>query len=279
MSDFEWLSWILDICPGIGEAKAVLELISGKDLITQEDLDAFDIATCAISIIPAVNWLAKIAKHSRAAKNLKKFKHFFALVQFANESNDAVDIWNVMRKFLEENGCDTSNKKLNFDKKTMSTIRGLDLFPIKAGKYIIHSTINYKYVWDIDIPSSNLQLWERHGGLNQQFIFKPSLSGLYTISCVENGKYLDCAYSRKDNGATVWTYEFNDTSAQHWIIRSVNQSKILGLFNQFTCYTQIDHSTTKRCIDLKYSDAKNGQKIWLYGDNGTDAQKWYLEPI
>ena len=39
MGFFDWLSWGLDIVPGIGEAKAILELFTGKDLITQEDLE------------------------------------------------------------------------------------------------------------------------------------------------------------------------------------------------------------------------------------------------
>ena len=32
MGFFDWLSWGLDWCPVIGEAKAVLELFTGKDL-------------------------------------------------------------------------------------------------------------------------------------------------------------------------------------------------------------------------------------------------------
>ena len=58
MASLDWLSYFLDLCPGIGETKAILELISGKDLITQEDLNAFDRATCAISLVPATGWLA-----------------------------------------------------------------------------------------------------------------------------------------------------------------------------------------------------------------------------
>ncbi len=48
---------------------------------------------------------------------------------------------------------------------------------------------------------------------------------------------------------------------------------------KFTCYTEIDYLSTKRCIDLKHSNAKNGTNIWLYEDNGSNAQIWYLEPV
>ena len=273
MGGLDWLSFFLGICPGIGETKAILELIAGKDLITQEDLSAFDRATCAISLIPAAGLLAKASKFAKAAKYEKKFKNFLKFVNLANSANDCLDKFNGIRLALEDSGYDTSNKKLSFSLIAMKAI-----FPVKEGKYIIHSSINYKYVWDVDINSSNLQIWERHGGQNQQFYFKPSLSGIYTIYCVQNGKAVDCAYSSKDNGANTWVYEPNDTSAQHWHIKDLS-SNPYPCPQEISCYTQIDYSETKRCIDLQYSNAKNGTNLWLYKENGTDAQKWLLERV
>ena len=75
MGDLDWLSFFLDICPGIGETKAILELISGKDLITNEDLNAFDRATCAISLVPAAGWLAKLSKFPKLQKMQKNLKN------------------------------------------------------------------------------------------------------------------------------------------------------------------------------------------------------------
>ena len=273
MSDFEQLSWILDICPGIGEAKAVLELISGKDLITQEDLDAFDRATCAISVVPVASWIVKLKKSQKAIKHAAKFTKFFKVVEGFNKANDAVDKFNLIRLLLDESGCNTCSKKLDY------SLLILPLFPVKVGKYIVHSSVNFKYVWDVDLNSSNLQVWERHGGLNQQFIFNPNFLGVYTITCAQNGKAIDCAFSSRENGANVWAYECNDTSAQHWNIHSANQGNIFPFIKRVSIFTQIDYTTKKRCIDLKYSDAKNGTNIWLYEENGTNAQKWYLEHV
>lgn len=272
MDGLDWLSLFLDLCPGIGETKAILELIAGIDLITGEELNSFDRATCAISIIPAAGWLAKIPKSSKAAKSISKFEKFLNLVEKANKTNDVVDKFNLIRLILEDSGYNTCAKKLD----PSLLIRAL--IPVKKGKYIVHSTINDKYVWDIDISSSNLQVQEKHGGLNQQFIFEPDIFGIYKIYCVQNGKALDCAFSSRDNGANVWAYEFNDTSAQHWILHSAGQN-FLPFHFKFTCFTQIDYLTTKRCIDLKYSKAENGSNIWLYENNGTNAQIWYLEPV
>ena len=173
MCGLEWLSLFLDYCPGLGEVKAVLELISGKDLITQEKLNAFDRATCSISIIPVAGWLAKIPKGSKAAKNILKFERFLNLVNKADKANDAIDKINLIRLMLSD------SDEPNIKKYNAVLFAARVFFPVKEGKYIVHSSINYNYVWDVDINSSNLQLWEKHGGLNQQFIFKPTLPGYF----------------------------------------------------------------------------------------------------
>ena len=268
MGFFDWLSLGLDFCPGIGEVKAILELIAGKDLITHEDLNAFDRASCVISVVPVASWIVKLKKSQKAIKHAAKFTRFFKVVEAFNKANDAVDRFNLIMLLLDESGCNTSDKKLD------NSLLVLALFPVKEGKYIVHSSVNYKYVWDVDINSSNLQVWERHGGLNQQFIFKPNFFGIYTITCVQNGKAIDCAFSSRENGANVWAYECNDTSAQHWNIHLANQGNIFPFIQRVSIFT-----TNKRCIDLKHSDAKNGTNIWLYEENGTNAQKWCLEPV
>lgn len=125
MGLLDWLSLGLDFCPVIGEAKAILELISGKDLITQEELNAFDRATCAISIIPAAGWLAKMSKTSKAAKHAKKFEKFFTLVNKANKANDAVDKFNLIRQILEES--DVEVKSIKLDPKILERMKSLSL--------------------------------------------------------------------------------------------------------------------------------------------------------
>lgn len=145
-----------------------------------------------------------------------------------------------------------------------------NLFPLLDGKYIVHSTVDSRYVWDVDVNSSNLHIWERHGGANQQFIFKANGVGFYTIKCAQTGKFLDCAGSNKDNGANVWTYDFNGTNAQLWLISPEGNGRF-----SFQCI--VDRSNNRRCIDLTNSCAKNGTNIWLYNENGTNAQKWTVE--
>ena len=144
-------------------------------------------------------------------------------------------------------------------------------FPVKDGKYFIHSTINYDYVWDMDSNSGNLQLWQKHGGANQQFIFKSRGDGIYKIFCAQNGKAIDCQYSSQENGANVWLYPFNDTSAQHWRLKARD-------FLKFSVFSEINFSKSPRCIDVTNSNASNGTNLWLYNSNDTAAQIWLAEP-
>ena len=147
----------------------------------------------------------------------------------------------------------------------------VNLFPIQDGKYYVHSTINGKYVWDMDPNSCNLHLWEKHGGANQQFIFKSDAVARYRIYCAQNGKAVDNCNSDQSSGANVWLYDYNDTPAQHWYLRGQGPGK-------FSAYSGINASRNKRCIDLTGSNAQNGTNLWCYEENGTNAQIWYVEP-
>ena len=147
---------------------------------------------------------------------------------------------------------------------------------IPDGKYYVHSIIDDDYVWDIDMNSWNLLLWKKHGRKNQQFIFKYIGNGLYSISNVANGKYLECQWNRTNNGANVHTTNFNDIQAQHWYI-----SKRDTLFkkNLITVYPELGYMNMRRCIDLTWANASTGVNIYLWAENGTNAQVWRLEPI
>ena len=76
MGLFDWLSLGLDFIPIVGELKAFLELISGKDTITKEDLKTFDRVACGISLIPLLGKLSKISNFIKQ-QNIKKNLNFF----------------------------------------------------------------------------------------------------------------------------------------------------------------------------------------------------------
>lgn len=115
MGLFDWLSLGIDIIPGIGEVKAILELLTGKDTITQEDLNAWDRATCAVSIVPVLGWLSKLSKASKAAKHAKKFKILFFLVDKANKANDDIDKINIIRQIIDDTDLTTNDPDEDYD--------------------------------------------------------------------------------------------------------------------------------------------------------------------
>lgn len=128
MGLFEWLSLGLDIIPGVGEVKAVLELLSGKDVITQEDLDEFDKATCAISIIPIIGKLSKLTKAHKAAKHAKKFKILVNLVDKANKANDTVDKINIIRQIVDDSTlkCGDPDPDYDYNKYENEDLKSID---------------------------------------------------------------------------------------------------------------------------------------------------------
>ena len=123
----------------------------------------------------------------------------------------------------------------------------------------------------MDPNSGNLHLWKKHGGGNQQFIFKSRGDGIYRIFCDQSGKALDCQNGSEENKANVWLYPYNDTPSQHWRLRPKG-------FAQFSIFSEITFSKNPRCIDVTHSNAANGTNLWLYNNNGTNAQIWFAEP-
>ena len=163
-------------------------------------------------------------------------------------------------------------KKIISKPNAMTGLAKINLFPVPNGKYIVHSTVNPKYVWDVNVENSNLIVWQKSVNPNQQFIFEENNSGLYTINCAHTGKVIDCAGGKIDNLTNVRAYDPNGTNAQLWSIHSEGDGKY-----SFKC--ALDGTDNNRLIGLQDALVKNGSNIWLYNANGTNAQKWTLESI
>lgn len=126
MGLFDWLSLAIDLIPGIGEIKAVLELFSGKDSITKEDLNIFDRATCAISIVPIIGMFSKLSKAHKAAKHAKKFKKLFNLVDKANKANDCVDKINIIRQIIDDTTLTCGDPDYDYNEYENEDLKSID---------------------------------------------------------------------------------------------------------------------------------------------------------
>ena len=120
MSALDWISLGLDFCPVVGEVKSLLELIIGKDVVTQEDLNAFDRATSAIAIIPVAGWLAK----------------FLTLLTKANKASSALDKVNIIRQILQDCGINAQSITYTPQPKpsTSSSLPKTDFSRIESSK-------------------------------------------------------------------------------------------------------------------------------------------------
>ena len=85
----EAVSFGLDISP-YGTAKGIIEGLSGKDIITQEDLNLFDRTMCFVGAIPLIGPLAKGT--SKTAKFIRRTAKAAKWVDEVNDLRNGVDL-------------------------------------------------------------------------------------------------------------------------------------------------------------------------------------------
>ncbi len=111
---------------------------------------------------------------------------------------------------------------------------------------------------------TNVQIWTKHGGANQQF--KPVLisDGYYAFYEVNSGKVLDVSGGIVANGTNIQLYDYNGSAAQLWHTIDAGsgyyylQSKLNSSFY----------------LDVNGASSSNGTNVQLYEGNGTSAQKF-----
>ena len=141
---------------------------------------------------------------------------------------------------------------------------------IEDGTYVIKSSINQKYVLDVNGASkengANVQLYEYSADNQKRFKVKYLGDGFYSIVAVHSNKAIDVKDASKQKGANVWQWEQNGTDAQKWIIKEAGNgfysliSKCNGLY-----------------MDVTNASASNFTNIQMCDGNGLKAQKFIFE--
>ena len=112
-----------------------------------------------------------------------------------------------------------------------------------------------------------LQLWESSTLINNSQRFKieylGDIEGAYKITVVGSGKVLEAM--GRTNSSSVQQYDYRNISAQKWIIKEEDGyysivSKLSGLY-----------------LDIKNGNIKNGTRLDIYEENGTEAQKFIFK--
>ena len=137
---------------------------------------------------------------------------------------------------------------------------------IADGTYSILSAANTTYAIDIDLSSSNAQVWSNSNSNNQRFTLTHVGNGYYTITVVQTGKCLDAAGGIAKNGTNIQQYTSNGTNAQLWSV----------LPNRDGSYTFVS-KLGGYCLDMNGGNAGNGVNVSLWAINGTAAQSWVLK--
>ena len=138
----------------------------------------------------------------------------------------------------------------------------------KDGRYEIVAAGDDAFALDVESGScdeyANVQLYERNGTNAQRFEVRLALDGShYTIRSIKSGKYLTVA----GEGA-----EANVMLA----------SAATGLAGQLWTITPMTgagyaiRTADGRALDVRWGDLSDGSNVWVYTDNGTAAQRFYL---
>lgn len=137
---------------------------------------------------------------------------------------------------------------------------------IADGTYLIQSSINTKYVFDIyggyTTNGANVQLYKGNDTLAQLFKITHDAKGYVTITNAKSGRVLDVYGGAAQNEQNIWQYTSNGTRAQKWVIKKDGNS-----------YVFVSALNPNYVLDLSGGQAKSGRNIQLYSYTGSSSQR------
>ena len=129
------------------------------------------------------------------------------------------------------------------------------------------------------LGQNDAQLQEKTGSSSQKMYVVRQTDGSYSFRCEENKRYLDLDSAILEDGHLVHFYpgengnEETPHTNQKWYLIANGD----GTFKIKPRVAVLNQSTA--VLDLNTGVASVGQRIQVYKDNGTAAQKWLLVPV
>jgi len=143
---------------------------------------------------------------------------------------------------------------------------------IEDGTYVIRSSINTKFVLDVNGASkendANIQLYEYSADPQKRFKIIYSDDGYYSIIAEHSNKSLDVKDASKFKGANVRQWEYQEKDSQKWLIKDAGN----GTYN-------IISKCNGLYIDVYNANANNFANIQMCDGNGLSAQKFKFEKV
>lgn len=146
--------------------------------------------------------------------------------------------------------------------------------------YEITSLIDKKFSLDVNSAlfnnSSNIQLYESNNTIAQKWSIKINGDGYYTINSYNSNYVLDVDSAIAKNYQNVQLFNWNGTNAQKFSFERVFENKQTIKNGLYTITSKLNNN---KVLDVKSSIIDNYSNIQLYSNNGTDAQKWFINYI
>lgn len=124
---------------------------------------------------------------------------------------------------------------------------------------------SYQYILKYITNMFDEKIALKQRGINDEEIEE----GYYTFySKLNENKVIDVADNKTAAGTNVQLYDFNNTTAQKFIVTKNNDGSY-----------KIAHIKSKLVLDVDGSKFENGTNIKIYTDTGVDAQKWDIQKV
>lgn len=190
----------------------------------------------------------------------------------------------ISGKLLEFDGDEKNGANIQVWDDTDSSTQIFDLLllpgapsnkTIDDGDYIITSPVNGFKVVDVYKGTSsapngaNVEIYDANGSGAQRFHFAFTYDsvtgGFYRITHVASGKSLDVNGASLKSGANVQIWNSNDSIAQKWLVKKVND----GIYN-------IVMMASGNVLDISHGNLGNCTNITVYKPNGGINQQFVL---
>ena len=141
------------------------------------------------------------------------------------------------------------------------------------------SDSNFVIGQNSSLDQNDAQLQKKIGSSSQKMYVVRQTDGSYSFRCEENKRYLDLDSAILEDGHLVHFYTGENGNAetphtnQKWYLIANGD----GTFKIKPRVAVLNQSTA--VLDLNTGAASVGQRIQVYKDNGTAAQKWLLVPV
>ena len=139
---------------------------------------------------------------------------------------------------------------------------------ISNGRYHIVSNLNENMGLDVAGASknneANINLYSNINDNSQTFDVTYLGNGYYKLINSNSGKAVDVAAGIAAAGTNVWSYDYNGSNAQKWIIKESGDGFTYNIIS----------ACGGLYLDVNGGAAKNGTNIQIYTGNGSNAQKW-----